>query len=73
MSRNENVERILQTFEDRMLERGNSLADVGKRTGIPRITMYKWFNREAMMGLDKFLKLVDGLDLEIRLYSKPKQ
>lgn len=66
----EKVEKFLVFLEAELDRRNMSVPELADLIGVPHSTVYTWVNRVAIMGLDKYYKLLEVLGLEENLTVK---
>ena len=69
------VDLFIEFLKNELDEQRISVAEFARRMGIVRALVYKWINRESVMGLDKYYKALEVLNVteEDVLNFKPKK
>lgn len=64
MDSKERVEQFLLKLEAELEKKGMSVPQFAEKLGVPRMTVYKWVNRESVMSLEKYYRALKVLGLE---------
>lgn len=69
------VDLFIEFLKNELDEQRISVAEFARRMGIVRALVYKWINHESIMGLDKYYKALEVLNVteEDVLNFKPKK
>lgn len=61
------VEKLIQRLEKELDNQNITVYKLAQMMGKPKITVYRWFRREAVMGMDNYYKALEVLGLKEKI------
>lgn len=66
------VEEFLQVLEGILKERNMSKPAFADLIDVPVMTVHKWLNREMIMGLEKYYRILEKLEIDETYIAKKR-